>query len=136
MSYAVSPALQKAVYETLAGDVALGALVGTAIFDAPPVGTVPETYVTLGPETVRDRSDGSGGGALHDLAVSVVTAADGFQAAKAVAVAVNDALAAGLPALDRGRLVRLDFLKARARREEAGQIRRIDLSFRARVEDD
>ena len=43
---------------------------------------------------------------------------------------------AGLPALERGRVITLNFLKARARREEAGQIRRIDLTFRARVHDD
>ncbi|WP_370282571.1 DUF3168 domain-containing protein [Pseudooceanicola sp.] len=136
MSYAVSSALQKAVFTTLTGDAALAALVGTAIFDAPPSGTVPTTYVTLGPEEVRDLSDKSGQGARHDFSVSVVTDADGFQAAKDVAGAVSDALMAGLPALERGRVITLNFLKARARREEAGQIRRIDLTFRARVHDD
>ena len=54
----------------------------------------------------------------------------------AAAGAVSDALMAGLPALERGRVITLNFLKARARREEAGQIRRIDLTFRARVHDD
>jgi len=136
MSYAVSSALQKAVFTTLTGDAALAALVGTAIFDAPPSGTVPTTYVTLGPEEVRDLSDKSGQGARHDFSVSVVTDADGFQAAKDVAGAVSDALMAGLPALERGRVITLNFLKARARREEAGQIRRIDLTFRARVHDE
>lgn len=136
MSYAVSSALQKAVFTTLTGDAALAALVGTAIFDAPPSGTVPATYVTLGPEEVRDLSDKSGHGARHDFSVSVVTDAEGFKAAKDVAGAVSDALMAGLPALERGRVITLNFLKARARREEAGQIRRIDLTFRARVHDD
>ena len=60
----------------------------------------------------------------------------GGWAAEDVAGAVSDALMAGLPALERGRVITLNFLKARARREEAGQIRRIDLTFRARVHDD
>ncbi|MGH1424722.1 MAG: DUF3168 domain-containing protein [Pseudooceanicola sp.] len=135
MTYAVSAALQKAVYQTLANDAALGALVGNAIFDAPPSGTVPETYVSLGEEIVRDRSDKTGAGARHDFTVSVVTDADGFQAAKGVAGAVSDALDAGLGVLERGTLAGLWFLRARARREGAGQIRRIDLTFRARVDD-
>ncbi len=112
------------------------ALVGSAIFDAPPEGAVPATYVTLGPELVRDRSDQSGRGAQHDFTVSVVTAADGFQAAKSVAGAVSDAIGAGLPTLDRGRIVALSFLKAPARRDDSGQLRRIDMTFRARVDDE
>ena len=48
MSYAVSAALQEAVFQQLAGDVALGALVGSAIYDALPPGALPSLYVTLG----------------------------------------------------------------------------------------
>lgn len=135
MSYAVSPALQKAVYEVLSAHGALAGLVGTDIFDAPPSGVVPGTYVSLGPERVLDRSDASGRGAQHDFTVSVVTNADGFQSAKEIAGAVNDALAGPFPPLDRGKLVWMGFLRAQARREQAGQIRRIDLTFRARVDD-
>ncbi|WP_375690241.1 DUF3168 domain-containing protein [Pseudooceanicola sp. LIPI14-2-Ac024] len=136
MSYAVSAALQKAVFQALTGSGTLAALVGSAIFDAPPTGAVPTTYVSLGPEDARDLSDKSGRGARHDFTVSVVTDAYGFQQAKDVAAAISDALMAGVPALDRGRVITLDFLKAKARREEAGQVRRIDLTFRARVHDD
>ena len=135
MTYAVSAALQKSVYQALAGDGALAAMVGGAIFDAPPQGAVPRTYVALGPEDARDLSDKTGRGARHDFTVSVVTDADGFQAAKQVAGAVSDVMASALPALERGTLVGVDFLRARARRAEAGQIRRIDLIFRARVVD-
>lgn len=136
MSYAIASALQKAVFAALTGDAGLVALVGSAIFDAPPEGTVPTTYVSLGPEEVRDLSDKTGQGARHDFTVSVVTDADGFQGAKDVAGAVSDALMNGLPALERGRVITMNFLRARARREAAGQIRRIDLTFRARVHDD
>lgn len=136
MSYGVAAALQEGVYQRLAGDPALAALVGAAIYDVVPSGTVPGTYVSLGPEDVRDRSDATGGGAEHRFTVSVVTDAAGFQTAKNAAAAISDALIGAPIALARGRLVGLDFLRARARRVQKGDVRRIDLTFRARVEDD
>ncbi|MDT8326184.1 MAG: DUF3168 domain-containing protein [Roseovarius sp.] len=135
MSYAVAAALQKAVFQRLSADGDLAALVGGAIFDALPTGQVPQTYVTLGPEEVRDRSDATAGGAWHRFTVSVVTENAGFLAAKEVAGAVSDALVGADLTLARGRLSNLDFLRARARRETGGQVRRIDLTFRARVDD-
>ncbi|MGR3803877.1 DUF3168 domain-containing protein [Marinibacterium profundimaris] len=137
MSYGMAVALQKAVYETLVTDAALTALIGLQVFDAPPPGQVPDIYVALGPEEVRDRSDKSGRGALHRFTLSVVGEGDSFAALKEVATAVSDALEGAAPALDRGHLVGLWFERARARRTgPAGRIRRIDLRFRARVEDD
>ncbi len=136
MSYGVAAALQAAIYQRLAGDPALGALVGPAIYDVVPAGPVPGTYVSLGPEDVRDRSDKTGRGAEHRFVVSVVTDAAGFQTAKNAAAAVSDALLGAGPTLGRGRLVAMEFLSARARRVRAGDVRRIDLTFRARVDDD
>ena len=135
MSYAVAAALQEAVYQRLAGDAALGALVGGAIYDALPGGPLPDTYVTLGPEDARARGDGTGDGAWHRLTVSVVTTATGFHGAKQVAAAISDALSAEGLSLSRGRLAGLQFYRARARREGTGAVRRIDLTFRARVDD-
>jgi hypothetical protein len=66
--------------------------------------------------------------------VSVVSSAAGFQAAKAVAVAVSDSLVDAELVLARGRLVGLRFVRAVARRLDEGRARRIDLTFRARVE--
>ena len=136
MSYGVSSALQAAVYQHLAADGALAALVGTAIYDALPGGSLPSTYVTLGPETVRERSDKTGNGAEHTLTVSVVTDTAGFQAAKDVAAAVSDALVDTDLSLARGSLIYLNFDRAVARLEGTGTQRRIDLRFRARVQDD
>lgn len=136
MSYAMAPALQAAIYARLTSTPAVTDLVGAEIFDAPPVGTLPPTYVALGPEKVRDRSDMTGAGAMHDLTISVVTNEAGFQAAKAVAGAVCDALAGPVPTLERGYIVALNFRRAQARRDEAGQLRRIDLEFRVFVQDD
>ena len=135
MSYGVAAALQAAVYQHLAADVALSALVGTAIYDAVPAGTGQGTFVSIGPEDVRDRSDKTGGGAEHDFVVSVITDLAGFGTAKAAATAVSDALIGAPLVLTRGALVGLWFLKAVARRGDRGLVRRIDLTFRARVED-
>ncbi|MCF6234355.1 MAG: DUF3168 domain-containing protein [Rhodobacteraceae bacterium] len=136
MSYAISAALQSAVYQHLLGDAGVSALVGAAIYDALPTGTVPTTYVSLGPEEVWDRSDGTGYGAQHRFTVSVVTGAAGFGAAKTIAATISDALEGAELVLSRGRLVGLWFERANARRTgTAGNIRRIDLRFRARVED-
>ena len=135
MSYAIGAALQAAVYQRLASDAALGALVGGAIYDSIPPGTATGNYVSLGPEDVRDASDQVGRGALHEFTVSVVTDQAGFQSAKSVAAAVSDALSDADLVLARGRLVGLWFLSARARRVEKADIRRIDVTFRARVEE-
>jgi hypothetical protein len=136
VSYGVAAALQAAVYQLLAGDAGLAALVGAAVFDVVPAGPVPGTYVSLGPEDVRDRSDKTGRGAEHRFTVSVVTDAAGFQTAKAAAGAASDALLGAGLTLSRGRVVAIEFLAARARRVRAGDVRRIDMTFRARVEDD
>lgn len=136
MTYAMAQSLQEAVYQRLLADAGVTALVGSDVYDALPEGDVPATYVSLGPETVRDRSDGTGAGALHRFQVSVVTDGAGFGQAKAVAAAINDALVGGDMTLSRGRLVGVWFERATARRSgTAGRVRRIDLRFRARVED-
>jgi hypothetical protein len=132
MSYGAAAALQAAVFQRLTG---FAGLAGVAVYDAVPPGEAPEVFVLIGPEEARDASDGTGGGAEHRFGVSVVSREAGFAGAKTVAVAVSDALVdADLP-LSRGRLVGLWFLRAQARRRDNGAVRRIDLTFRARIED-
>ncbi|MGV6812467.1 MAG: DUF3168 domain-containing protein [Brevirhabdus sp.] len=135
MSYGVSAALQRAVFEALSADADLAAIVGDAIYDAAPEGDLPQSYVTIGREEVRDRSDKTGRGARHDFTVSVVSEAAGFAHAKRAAGAISDALIDAPLTLSRGHLVSLTFLRATARRVGTGRTRRIDLRFRARVED-
>lgn len=135
MSYAMSAALQAAVYQSLVADAALAAIVGDAVYDTVPTGTVPDLYVSLGPEEVKDASDKTGVGAVHTFTVSVVNDGGGFQAAKEAAGAVSDVLNEAALTLSRGRLVDLRFLRATAKRTEKGSGRQIDLRFRARVED-
>jgi hypothetical protein len=135
MSYALAAALQAAVFARVSGDATVAGLVGDAVYDAAPPGVLPGLYVSLGPEAVRDRSDKSSAGAEHEFTVSVQSDAAGFAAAKAVAGAVSDALVDAQLVMARGRLVGLWFLRAKAARVGSGERRRIDLTFRARVED-
>ncbi|TNC73406.1 DUF3168 domain-containing protein [Rubellimicrobium roseum] len=136
MTYALSQGLQAAIYQRLTSYPPLQALVGPDIYDQVPPGLLPTLYVALGPEVVRDRSDATGRGSEHDVAVSVVTDGAGFSAAKAAASAVSDALTDHPLTLPRGRVVSSRFLRAQARRIGSGETRQIDLIFRLRVEDD
>lgn len=136
MSYAMSSALQGAVFQALQTDTTLLGLVGPAVFDALPNGPLPELYVALGREDARDASTKTSGGATHRFVVTVVAETGGFKRAKETAAAVSDALVDAPLVLDRGRLVSLRFLRAAARRSRAGVARRIDLTFQAIVEDD
>lgn len=131
MSYAGGAALQAAIFARLAS---WPDLAGVSVFDAMPAGGGAGTFVLIGPEEARDASDRTGDGAEHRLAVSVISDATGFLAAKTVAVAISDALSGAELVLSVGRLVGLEFQRAQARRLEDGEVRRIDLTFRARLE--
>lgn len=129
MSYGMAAALQAAIYQRLVAQ--MGAV---PVLDAVPKGQRPGLFVLIGPEEVTDQSDKTGGGAEHRFVISVISEAAGFQVAKDTAVAVSDALVDAGLVLARGRLVGLRFLRASARRLDEGRVRRIDLTFRARVE--
>lgn len=130
MSYGASSALQAAVFQVL---TTAPALVGVAVYDAVPPGPA-GTFVLVGPEEVRDASDKSGQGAEHQLAISVVSNGSGFMAAKTIAGAITDTLTGADLTLTRGHVVSFLFLRASARRIDEGEVRRIDLIFRARIE--
>lgn len=136
MSYAISAALQRGVFAALGADPAVSDAVGDAIYDALPSGSLPSLYVSLGPETVRVADDKTGTGAVHLFVVSVITETPGFSGAKALAGAVCDVLHSADLTLDRGRLVSMRFERARAGKIDKGAGRKIDLTFRARVEDE
>lgn len=135
MSYGSGAALQAAVYQALVADVTLHGLVDGEIHDAMPAGQVPELFISLGTETVLDRSDKDGGGTEHRFMVSVFCEATGFARAKEAAAAISDVLTGNRVSLMRGRVVFLVFDRASARRDTQKNLRRIDLRFRARIED-
>ena len=130
MSYGAAPALQTAVFQRLS---TWAPLAGVAIYDAVPP-NVTGTFVLIGPEEARDQSDKSGAGAEHQMVISVITDATGFLSIKTIAADISDALIGAPLTLSRGALVNLFFLRASARRIEEGETRRIDLTFRARVQ--
>ena len=136
MSYAVSAALQSAVFATISADSGVVAAVGDAVYDAIPSGTLPSLYISLGPEDVNIEDDKTSVGTAHRFVISVITDVPGFFAAKQAAGAVSDALHYADLTLSRGRLVALRFQKARAIKIDKGAGRQIDLTFRARIEDD
>ena len=131
MSYQAAAALQAAVFARLSG---FPALAGVSIVDAMPPGTAPGTFVLIGPEQVVDQSDKTGGGAEHRFEVAVISDASGFVSAKTLAGAVSEALVDAGLTLATGRLVSIGFLRATARRLDGGALRRIDMTFRARIE--
>ena len=135
MTYALSSALQQAVYQHLLNDSVLAGLVGTAIYDALPSGTLPLLYVSIGPEKVRNISDKLSQSAEHEFIVSVVTDNTGFSGAKTVAGAICDVLVDAPLVLTRGTLTALHFYRAEATRGGSGGQRQIDLKFKARVSD-
>ena len=92
------------------------------------------SFVLIGPEEVVDQSDKSGQGAEHRIIVSVISDANGFLAAKTVATAVSDRLVDASPAMTVGRVVGIRFVKAVAKRLDDGGVRRVDLTFRVRIE--
>jgi len=131
MSYQAAAALQAAVFARLFG---FPALAGVSVVDAMPPGTAPGSFVLIGPEQVVDQSDKTGGGAEHRFEVAVISDASGFVSAKTLAGAVSEALVDADLTLTTGRLVSIGFLRATARRLDGGALRRIDMTFRARIE--
>ncbi|WP_270730773.1 DUF3168 domain-containing protein [Shimia sp. Alg240-R146] len=135
MSYGAAQALQQAIFERLSTDVGVIAEVGTAVYDAVPQGNLPNLYVSLGQETALDRSDKDSAGIEHRFVISVIADQAGYAGAKSAAGAICDALVDADLALSRGRLVYLNFDRAVARKDTSANLRRIDLRFRARIED-
>ena len=137
MSLALSGELQGAIYTALIGDAALVALVGAEIYDAPlpSGGALPQgEHVTLGEEVVKPFGSATSSGGVHDFDVVVHSTANGFSAVKVVAAAVSVILVDANFVIPGGHLVSLRFVKAKAKRGVAPELRRIEMRFRAVVE--
>ena len=135
MTYAMSGALQTALFQELAADATLQSLLGSHVYDEMPSGEVSDLFVVIGDERVRDWSTMTEAGADHRLTVSVVSDQEGYLAAKQAAAAVSNALSSSTFSFAEGRVVLCRFEGARARRVRSGQRRRIDLNFRVIVEE-
>lgn len=138
MSLGLSGELQGAIFGALTADAALNALVGAEIYDAPlpSGGSLPlGEHVTLGEEMVKPFGSTTSSGGVHDFDVVVHSTANGFSAAKEVAATIDAILVDSNLTIAGGHLVSLRFLKAKAKRGIAPELRRIEMRFRAVVED-
>lgn len=135
MTFALSASLQKAVFTQLSGEAEIIEIVGPNIYDAVPAGAEPEVFVLIGEEVVRDRSTKTSDGAHHDFTVSVFADQHGFSTSKTLAAIICDSLLSADMELDRGRVTGIWFRRAQTRRGRSPDRRRIDLQFRAHVED-
>jgi hypothetical protein len=139
MTYALGWPLQKAVYAALMAAPAVGGALGGRIHDGAPQEAEPgagdAVYIVLGDDSAIDFSAADMAGAGHLITIGIVAPRRSFGEAKAVAGAVCDVLLGADLALERGRVVSLSFQSAKTKREERDAIRRIDLRFRALVED-
>ena len=122
--------LQKAIYERLAGDSALAALVGIRIHDNPP-GDAALPYLTLGENETRAWP----GGREHRLSFHVFSRGGGRAEAKSIMAAVEAALHDAALTLEGHALVNLRFLDAATRREADGTTWRGTIRFRAVTEE-
>lgn len=139
MTYALSWALQEAVFGTLSADAALSGMIGDRIYDAPPPfesDAAPDTpWLTLGDERVDDWSTRDGAGAAHLLSVTVTAPHRGFAEAKKIAGRVCDVLLGGGLTLTRGRVAFIGFVGGRTKRLEKDLLRQVELRFRVLVEE-
>lgn len=126
-------ALQKAIYEKLASDAPLAALVAARIWDNAP-GDTGFPYLTLGEAQVDDWSAGETAGAEHRLTLNAFTRGGGRAEAKTILGAVGAALHDAELTLDGHRLVNLRFTGAETRREADGATWRGTIRFRAVTE--
>jgi hypothetical protein len=128
--------LQRALVETLRADPAVAAIAGERVLDEPLSETgLAGPAVMLGDETVTPWATATEQGAEHRVEISVVGQDHGFSRLKPLADAVCAVVLGPLP-LERGRIVNVGFLAARARRDAIRHLRRIDMSFRIVIEDD
>lgn len=133
MSATFSADLQAALFDRLTSDAEVGALAGAHIYDAVPAGPVPDLYVLLGEETVKDVTDSSGPAALHDVSITIISTAESFLALKTLAAAITQALLGAPLTLAAGQVAAIWPQRSEARRNASGQ-RRIELKFKLRIE--
>ena len=134
MSFQSSQALQKAVFGHLSSDPSITNIVGGAIFDAAPPNQTYGTYITLGDEDVRAQQGFDTVITTHKFRISVITNQGGFASAKDLAGRVSDRLTNAELALETGQLIDMHLETARAYKTKGNTARKVDLSFKALIE--
>jgi len=122
-------AVQSFLYQRLANDAALAALVGDAIYDTPPAESLPDLSVVIGAEELLDASDKSAFARLHRAEVEIVARIAGFSVAKDVAHAVRASLEGATGSAGGGEITRIQFRRAQSMRDTNDGLRRVRMRF-------
>jgi Protein of unknown function (DUF3168) len=117
-------ALKAALRGRLLADANITALIGTAIYDAPPRGVTPP-YLVLGDADARESGTTERDGLRVELELVTLTAERGTSGALGIASAVAAALAAPLPTSDGQRLIVLGLRQMSTRYDPTSGLARI-----------
>lgn len=128
-------ALQEGVFDVLAGDATLTALIGARVYDGAPRNAA-APYVHLGEATARDWSTATEAGSEVTFAVIAWSREPGRKEALSIADRVVALLHDAALELDGWRLVNLRHLSTETAREEKREGRRAVARFRARMEEE
>jgi hypothetical protein len=129
-------ALRGAVHARLAGDAALGLLLGgPRVFDDPPRAAVPP-YVILSDVRTADASGDAVPAHEHGVTLEVWSREGGLAEALTIADRLSRLLDGAALALDGHRLASLDWVSTEAARHADGGVRRAAVAFRAVTEPD
>lgn len=136
MTMVLAAPLQTALFSRLTTAPELAALNGRIYDDAPHQSAdATEAYITIGDESVSPWDTATGTGAIHDVVIRIYSPVRGFLTSKQIAGSICETLCGADLALNRGRVITQQFIRAETRREEQGALRRIDLTFRFVIED-
>jgi len=135
MSFGASADLQRVIYDLLSATGSGDALEGIPVVDRFEAGTLPPVYVAIGPERMRDRSTKTSRSAEHRLSITVHSALGGFARIKEIAAAIAERLEGQRPALASGTLCSLRLISVAPARGGSGEERRVEMNFRAFVDD-
>jgi hypothetical protein len=125
--------LQKGIFEALAANVALAALVGNRIFDHAPANAV-FPYITFGRTSVYDWSTGTENGAEQLFTVHVWSKGKGKKEALEIMELAREALHDAPLELEEHRLVNLRLEFSEARYDDRNEAHHGLLRFRAVTE--
>lgn len=134
MTRLFSDHLQTAIFQSLQTGAEGRSFESADVFDAPPSDALPDVYILIGQERVTDRSDITGGAALHEIELRILSVHESFATAKEVASDVCEVLTEGSLSLASGKLCRLQFRTARAGLARGSDQRLIILKFRAFID--
>lgn len=135
MSYKFQDSLQSQIYTTLINDSEILATTNGAIFDAAPSdGDLPEVYIRIGNEYVRDRSSATHQQTEIQFEISVFSKNQGFIKAKILSSQISALMKLDNLHLEHGHLVGVWFQNAQTYRLEKGNLRQIKLWFKAYID--